>query len=123
MPGTHKRFVLTGLPFLLNFRLDRPAAQTPDRYTYFPKFILNYSKEMENTPEVSFQDALKILTPKEINVLELVEKGYTNKEIAIRLGNSLRTIHSHRYNICDKLNITGANGLQKWLYKVKGTDF
>jgi len=78
---------------------------------------------MENTPNVIYQEALKILTPKEIKVLDLVEKGYTNKEIAIRLGNSLRTIHSHRYNICDKLNITGANGLQNWLYKVKYTDF
>ena len=78
---------------------------------------------MENTPDVSYQEALKILTPKEIKILELVEKGYTNKEIAIRLGNSLRTIHSHRYNICVKLNITGANGLQKWLYKVNNTDF
>jgi hypothetical protein len=31
-PPYNKRFVLTGLHFLLNFGLGRPAAQTPDRY-------------------------------------------------------------------------------------------
>jgi hypothetical protein len=31
-PPYNKRFVLTGLHFLLNFSLGRPAAQTQDRY-------------------------------------------------------------------------------------------
>ena len=77
-------------------------------------------KIMENISTlISYQEALKILTPNEINVLELVEKGFTNKEIAIQIGNSIRTIHTHRYNIGNKLNVKGANGLQKWLYLVK----
>lgn len=67
-----------------------------------------------NQDTISYQEALKILTPKEITILEYVEKGYTNNEIANELYLSVRTIQTHRNNMCIKLNLKGRNSLLKW---------
>ena len=51
------------------------------------------------------------LSPREIEVLVLVTKGYINKEIAERLNISLTTIISHRKNITEKLGIKSVSAL------------
>ncbi len=51
------------------------------------------------------------LSPREIEVLVLVTKGYINKEIAERLGISLTTVISHRKNITEKLGIKSVSAL------------
>lgn len=51
------------------------------------------------------------LTPREIQVLQLVVKGHINKEIADKLHISLTTVISHRKNITDKLGIKSVSGL------------
>ena len=45
------------------------------------------------------------LTPKEKEVLKLIAEGYSNKEIANRLVVSPSTVHSHRTNLMQKLNL------------------
>lgn len=74
---------------------------------------------MENDEYLNYENALKILSVAEGEVLEWVEKGYTSVEIAKELGNSKRTIQTHIYNICKKLGIKGRFGLKKWLWMVK----
>ncbi len=51
------------------------------------------------------------LSPREIEVLILITKGFINKEIAQRLGISLTTVISHRKNIMEKLGIKSVAGL------------
>ena len=51
------------------------------------------------------------LSPREIEVLILITKGFINKEIADRLSISLTTVISHRKNITEKLGIKSASGL------------
>jgi DNA-binding CsgD family transcriptional regulator len=51
------------------------------------------------------------LTPREIEVLTLLVKGYLNKEIADRLYISLTTVITHRKNITEKLGIKSLSGL------------
>ena len=51
------------------------------------------------------------LSPREIEVLVLVTKGYINKEIAERLNISLTTVISHRKNITEKLGIKSVSAL------------
>ena len=51
------------------------------------------------------------LSPREIEVLVLITKGFINKEIADKLNISLTTVISHRKNITEKLGIKSVAGL------------
>lgn len=53
----------------------------------------------------------KGLSTRETDVLQLIVKGSTNKEIADRLCISLNTVLSHRKNITSKLGIKTVSGL------------
>ena len=59
----------------------------------------------------SVQDTEHELSPREIEVLVLVTKGFINKEIADRLNIGLTTVISHRKNITAKLGIKSVSGL------------
>lgn len=50
------------------------------------------------------KDAQTILSAREREVLELLVKGYINKEIADKLNISIATVIFHRNNISEKLN-------------------
>ncbi|WP_108244296.1 response regulator transcription factor [Muricauda brasiliensis] len=63
------------------------------------------SKANKNTP---FE-----LTNKELQVLELVLAGYTNKEISEKLQNSKRTIETHRFNLMKKMEVKNLIDLSK----------
>jgi two-component system response regulator NreC len=56
------------------------------------------------TPKAARSDAAEPLTQREIDVLRLLAKGYTNRQIAETLSVSVRTIEGHRANLMDKLN-------------------
>ncbi len=47
----------------------------------------------------------EVLTPREIEVLRLLARGYTNRQIAERLIISVRTVETHRANITGKLGL------------------
>ena len=66
-----------------------------------------------NLPPVPTPDAAAAsqLSPREIEVLSLVVKGYINKEIADRLNLSLPTIVSHRKNLMSKLGVHSVSAL------------
>ncbi len=51
------------------------------------------------------------LSPREIEVLQLLTRGLINKEIADKLNISLTTVISHRKNITTKLGIRSVSGL------------
>jgi len=46
---------------------------------------------------------LEELTPREIDVLRLLARGYTNRQIADELSISPRTVEGHRANLSNKL--------------------
>lgn len=56
----------------------------------------------------SYIEALKRLTPREIEVLERVGQGYTSKEAAKLLSISPNTVSKHRENIRKKLDLSGS---------------
>jgi len=45
------------------------------------------------------------LTPREFKILELIEKGLTNKAIAARLVIEVATVKNHVHNLLEKLNV------------------
>lgn len=56
------------------------------------------------TPQARPAQEPQQLTPREVEVVNLLGKGYINKEIADRLNISLTTVITHRKNIMTKLN-------------------
>jgi two-component system response regulator NreC len=55
-----------------------------------------------------------VLTPREREILQLIAEGHTNKEIALMLVLSVKTIENHRTRIMDKLEIHNVAGLTRY---------
>lgn len=72
-------------------------------------FLLNRARRQEQLR--STQTGLTSLTPMELRVLKLVAGNRTNDEIGKELFISPRTVHTHRNNICTKLDLHGSRGL------------
>jgi DNA-binding NarL/FixJ family response regulator len=54
------------------------------------------------------------LSSREIEVLQLIAEGSANKEIALELGVSFKTIDKHRQHIMTKLNIHDIASLTRY---------
>ena len=54
---------------------------------------------------------LGLLSPREREVLKLIAEGYKNKEIAVDLCISLKTVEKHRANLMKKLDLHNAAAL------------
>ena len=59
------------------------------------------------------------LTDREIEITRLIEKEYNNKQIAVALFISERTVETHRKNIFRKTNTNSVIGLVKFAYEHK----
>lgn len=57
---------------------------------------------------------IHLLTTAEKNILKLLATMKTNMEIAEELHISIKTVHNHRNNICNKLGLSGAHALLKF---------
>jgi DNA-binding NarL/FixJ family response regulator len=62
------------------------------------------------------------LTRREIEVLQLITRGFSNKEIADQLCVSTHTVISHRKNISEKTGIKSASGLTMYAILKKIVD-
>jgi DNA-binding NarL/FixJ family response regulator len=54
------------------------------------------------------------LTSRESEVLQLVAEGAANKQVAVELGISIKTVEKHRQHLMDKLNIHDTAGLTRY---------
>lgn len=54
-----------------------------------------------------------LLTRRELEILKLISDGLTNKEIALKLNLSVRTVDKHRFNILQKFNANNTAELLK----------
>jgi DNA-binding NarL/FixJ family response regulator len=59
------------------------------------------------------------LTSAERRILKLIAEDNTSKEIADKLGISVKTVDNHRLNICQKLNLHGSHSLLKFAFDHK----
>jgi DNA-binding NarL/FixJ family response regulator len=55
-----------------------------------------------------------VLTEREIEIVRLIAEGLINREIAERLGISVKTVDTHRGNIMEKLNVHNTAELIKY---------
>jgi len=82
---------------------------------------------MESAPDESRRDRIRHqsisreesgLTERELQVLSLIAREFTNEEIANDLGLSKRTVDSHRQNILRKTNAKNTAGLIKFAFRL-----
>lgn len=59
-------------------------------------------------------EALRVLSPRELEVLTLVAEGHTNQEIADRLVLSIKTVQAHRANVMEKLGLDNITQLVRF---------
>src|SRR6478672_10443654 len=57
---------------------------------------------LERSPNIESR-----LTTRELEILDLIDQGLSNKEIARRLTIELSTVKNHVHNILEKLNVSG----------------
>jgi DNA-binding NarL/FixJ family response regulator len=54
------------------------------------------------------------LTSREAEVLQLIAEGFSNKQIAVELSISIKTVEKHRQQVMNKLNIHDVAGLTRY---------
>ena len=74
---------------------------------------------MTRASEMKKENVEAHLTAREIEIIQLIEKELSNKQIAERLFLSERTIETHRKNIFRKTDTSSVIGLVKYAYEHK----
>lgn len=62
---------------------------------------------------------MRILTRRELEILDLVMNGFLNRDIAEKLSISLETLKSHRKNIVGKAGTKNMEEIKTWLLKAR----
>ncbi|MBH2003554.1 MAG: response regulator transcription factor [Sphingobacteriia bacterium] len=83
---------------------------------YFPDTILN---ALEAQSRLRQQVDTAHLTQREKEIIALMEKDLSNKQIADQLDISVRTVETHRKNIFRKTGTNNVLSLVKWAYAHK----
>ena len=88
--------------------IQYPVAQraSPDRDILNPSFL-----SLTAAPILSRKDPL---TPRRKEIVILQAKGYSNPEVAKRLGISVKTVDTIAYNIMKKLDLHDRASLIMW---------
>lgn len=55
-----------------------------------------------------------VLSSREMEVLQLIAEGHTNKDMSSLMGISIKTVEKHRHNLMEKLNIHEIAGLTRY---------
>jgi DNA-binding NarL/FixJ family response regulator len=92
--------------------LEKAISLVSTGRSYFSPRIVDAMRElMINGGQ---DDSLDSLTPREREIVQLIAESYSNKEIAARLGMSVRTADTHRTNIMKKLDLHDVAALTRW---------
>jgi DNA-binding NarL/FixJ family response regulator len=75
-------------------------------------FVTKHANEMSEKSEGAL--AAELLTEREREVLTLLAKGLSTKQIADKLGTAVKTIETHRSNISQKLGLHDAVALTRF---------
>ena len=70
-----------------------------------------------NTIDKMKEDVKKIISTRELKILELVAKGYTSEKIGEKLAIAKTTVQTHRRNMLRKTGINNTQELVGWGYK------
>ncbi|MGU3292131.1 response regulator [Williamsia sp. M5A3_1d] len=77
-------------------------------------FVLDSFTGRSPMPEPHLDPELDSLTPRELEVLRLLARGYTYREIADDLFISVKTVETHASNVLRKTQQSNRNALTRW---------
>jgi DNA-binding NarL/FixJ family response regulator len=77
-------------------------------------FVLDAFAHGDATPAAGLDPELDQLSPREREVLRLIARGYTYKEVARDLGISAKTVESHVSSVLRKLQLSTRHELTRW---------
>lgn len=72
------------------------------------------AQEGHHSTPPSVDPELDQLTPREVEVLRLIARGYTYREIAVRLDIAVKTVESHVSAVLRKLQLSNRYQLTNW---------
>ena len=75
-------------------------------------FVLDAFRDGHAAP--SAEAELDQLTPREVEVMRLLARGYAYKEIAAELFISIKTVETHTSNVLRKLQLSSRHQLTRW---------
>ena len=95
-----------------------------DGGSYFSKdiHIGDRDEDFRNTVTIEDKQIDEILSRRELEVLRLICKEYSNAEIAEKLFLSVSTVETHRKNLIAKLGVNNTVGLVKFALRNNLTD-
>ncbi len=100
----------------LRVALDSIRAGRPYLSPAISQTVLHgFLRTGEGPPEAA---QLEVLTPRQREILQLVAEGHGTRDIATRLGLSVKTVESHRSQIMDRLDIHDVPGLVRFAIRV-----
>ena len=103
-----RSFLDLGKPMqeLLSWSLEGKALDEPHLRVYLSKLLSHFGAAVSVEPSQPTGDALiKPLSQRELEVLRLIAKGLSNREISERLFLALSTVKGHTRIIFDKLQV------------------
>ena len=77
-------------------------------------FVLDSFTGRSSVPEPALDPELDSLTRREMEVLRLLARGYTYREIAEELFISIKTVETHASNVLRKTQQSNRNALTRW---------
>lgn len=92
--------------------LEQAIKQVSQGNTFYSPEVTEMLRQMMVNPEQAV--APTELSTREREIIQLIAESHSNKEIADRLGISVKTAETHRNNIMRKLDIHDAVGLTRY---------
>jgi DNA-binding NarL/FixJ family response regulator len=92
--------------------LEKAINLVADGRSYFSPKVVDAMREIMLSG--GQDDSLESLTAREREIVQLIAESHSNKEIAAKLGMSVRTADTHRTNIMKKLGLHDVAALTRW---------
>jgi len=94
--------------------LERAIRTAADNNIYLsPQITKTVINHYVRNPSPSKSLVFSVLTAREREIFQLLAEGKNMKQIAFKLGVSIKTIETHRRRLMKKLNVTGTADLTK----------
>jgi DNA-binding NarL/FixJ family response regulator len=100
--------------------LEKAINLVADGRSYFSPRVVDAMRELMISG--GQDDSLESLTTREREIVQLIAESSSNKEIAAKLGMSIRTADTHRTNIMKKLDLHDVAALTRWAIANKLVD-